>query len=823
MKNHLSRILTTASLTLLVAAALPAPAGAAAGSLIVPVQQTRGTFIDRFRQLDEVLPTPNVYRNAAGEPGHAYWQQEASYRIRVTLDEDARRLEGSETITYRNNSPDTLRWLWLQLDQNRFRADSADQRSRATGEREKISYGQLRHSQFMRDFQGGVTLNRVASGGRDLPHQVTGTLLRVDLPAPLKPGGRVELEIDWSHNIPDARAVFARGGYEHFVEDGNDIFEMAQWYPRMVAYTDYEGWHNKEFLGSGEFTLEFGDYEVAITVPADHVVAATGALSNPGQVLTPTQRARLKEAENAERPVYVVTPEEALEKESGRSQEQRTWRFRAKNVRDFAWASSRKFIWDAQGYRQDDPANPLVMAMSFFPKEGDPLWSRYSTQAIIHTMEVYSRFSFPYPWPTAQSVNGPVGGMEYPMISFNGPRTELRDDGERTYSRATKRYLIGVVIHEVGHFYFPMTVNSDERQWTWMDEGVNTFLQFIAEQAWEEDYPSRRGEPRWIVDYMKSENQVPIMTNSESILQFGNNAYAKPATALNILRETILGRERFDFAFREYARRWKFKRPTPADLFRTLEEASGTDLDWFWRGWFYTTDHVDISLDRVTALKVDSHDPDRDAPKKRQAYLDEPTSRTELNNRAQGEPRRTERYPWLKDFYNEHDRFTVTNVDRNRFQDYLEGLTEPLASNPNWKREALERAVEEDLNYYVLEFSNVGGLVMPILLRMTYEDGTTEDLHIPAEIWRRSPDRVMKMITSERAIVAFEVDPHWETADVDVANNSYPRRIIPSRLEIFDPPREPGDIPDRDLMHDIKAELKRDGSAEEKVPVRVIH
>jgi hypothetical protein len=386
-----------------------------------------------------------------------------------------------------------------------------------------------------------------------------------------------------------------RAGYEHFPEDGNDIFLMAQWYPRLVAFSDYEGWHNKEFLGNGEFTLEFGDFEVDITVPADHIVSSTGVLQNANRVLTRAQRRRLEEAEDADRPVFVVTPEEALENEAEGTDETKTWRFEAENVRDFAWASSRKFIWDAQGYDQPnrDGAPEKVMAMSFYPKEGEPLWSRYSTQAVIHTMEVYSRYSFAYPYPTAQSVNGPVGGMEYPMITFNGPRTDPHEDGDRTYTRSEKEFLIGVVIHEIGHIYFPMTVNSDERQWTWMDEGINTFLQFIAESEWGEGMRSDRGEPRNITDYMTSERQVPIMTNSESLLQFGNNAYAKPATALVILRETILGRELFDAAFREYAQRWKFKRPTPYDLFRTLEEASGVDLDWFWRGWFYSTDHVD--------------------------------------------------------------------------------------------------------------------------------------------------------------------------------------------------------------------------------------
>ncbi|MEZ5553348.1 MAG: M1 family metallopeptidase [Pseudomonadales bacterium] len=795
-------------LGLILLAALP---GLAPADTLL-VKQTKGTFIDSFRQLEDIWPTPNIYRTASGAPGHAYWQQQVDYRIEIALDEDARQLSGSETITYHNRSPDSLRYLWLQLDQNRFSEASMDDRTRTIAEPGKLTFGELRRLQFLRDFDGGHKITRVAAGSTPLAHAVVGTLLRVDLPEPLKPGASTKFSIDWHYNMVEEDAVNARAGYEHFPEDGNDIFLVAQWYPRLTAYSDYEGWHNKEFLGNGEFTLEFGNYDVSITVPADHIVSSTGVLQNAGQVLSSAQRARLKDAENASRPVYIVTPEEALENEKDRATGTRTWRFKADNVRDFAWASSRKFIWDAQGYQQNDRDTPFVMAMSFFPKEGDPLWSRYSTQAVIHTMEVYSRFSFPYPYPTAQSVNGPVGGMEYPMITFNGPRTELQEDGERTYSRGEKQFLIGVVIHEIGHTYFPMVVNSDERQWTWMDEGLNTFLQFIAEQEWEVDYPSERGEARWIVDFMKGDIQVPIMTNSESLLQFGNNAYAKPATALNILRETVIGRERFDVAFREYAQRWMFRRPTPVDLFRTIEESSGTDLDWFWRGWFYSTDHVDISIDRVTHLKVNTKNPDVEYPWLREQYLDEPVSRTDLNNAAEGKPKRTERMPELLDFYNENDPFTVSNKDRNAYAEYLKSLEDPKNSTPDWKKRVLEKAIADDLNYYMLEFSNRGGLVMPIILRLHYQDGSAEDLHLPAEIWRRNAAQVNKLIARSGVLTGVEVDPHWETADVDQSNNHYPRRILPSRLELFDMPDAPTPIPERDLMQDIKTELKLDGS-----------
>lgn len=770
------------------------------------ISQTKGTFVDKFRQLDESWPTPNVYRSATGAPGPQYWQQRADYDIRVRLDEDARRLEASETIRYHNNAPQPLDYLWLQLEQNRFRRDSDDSMTRTMGAEQRITYGDLHRQQFLDDFEGGHAISAVTDArGRALQFSVHGTLMRIDLPTALAPGAETSFRIDWAFNIPDADAVGGRAGYEHFPEDGNDIFLIAQWFPRMIAFSDYEGWHNKEFLGNGEFTLEFGDYDVAITVPADHVVSSTGVLQNPADVLTRVQRDRLKQAETADRPVFVVTAEEALAKESERAGDERTWRFTAENVRDFAWASSRKFIWDAQGFEQQAGgiAPERVMAMSFYPREGEPLWSRYSTQAVIHTMEVYNRYAFPYPYPTAQSVNGPVGGMEYPMITFNGPRTDPHEDGDRTYSRSEKEFLIGVVIHEIGHIYFPMVVNSDERQWTWMDEGINTFLQYIAEMEWGEGMRSDRGDPRFITDYMASDRQVPIMTNSESILQFGNNAYAKPATALVVLRETILGRERFDFAFREYSERWKFKRPTPYDLFRTLEEASGVDLDWFWRGWFYSTDHVDISLDKVWKLRVDSKDPETEKAWQRQQHLDEPTSR--FDQRRGDSQTRTDRMPDLNDVYSEMDEFTVTEKDRNEYDEFLKSLVDDTSSDPEWMLRAYERAVEEDLNYYVLEFSNRGGLVMPIILGISYADGSDEELYIPAEIWRRSPGAVRKLLVREGDISEIVVDPHWETADVDVTNNHYPRQFVPSRIELFK--REDKR---RNLMSDLRVERKTD-------------
>ena len=796
------------------------------------INQTKGDYIDKFRQLDESLPTPNVYRNAAGEPGHQYWQQQVDYVIKAKLDEEKRRIEASQTITYHNNSPDTLKYLWVQLDQNKFREDSMSATtttfggigsrgpatSSATSSKPaRLSLDALRRQQFVDDNVLGYDIQSVKDNkGNKLHYVIVGTNMRVDLPKKLPPGKEVKFDIDYTFNIVEEDAVSARSGYEHFPDDarkgGNDIFLLAQWFPRLHAYTDYEAWTNKEFIGRGEFTLEFGNYDVELTVPADHIVSSTGKLTNAKSVLTSTQRKRLKEAEKAERIVFVVTEEEALENEKEGTDKTKTWKFSAKNVRDFAWASSRKFMWDARGHQQGGTEQPLVMAMSFYPKEGGDLWKKYSTESIIHTLDVYSRFSFDYPYPVAQSVNGPVGGMEYPMITFNGPRTELQKDGSRTYSQAEKRFLIGVVIHEIGHIYFPMIVNSDERQWTWMDEGLNSFLDGVAGREWDPTIPWGV-EPRDIVGYMKSSVQVPIMTQSDSVLRLGPNGYTKPAAALNILRETILGRELFDFAFKEYATRWKYKRPTPSDFFRTMEEASGVDLDWFWRGWFYSTDHVDISLDKISKLRLDTKNPDIDFNRLRQAELDKPLSRTDERNKAEGKKLWIERFSDITDFYDENDRFTVTNKERNTYNKFIDKLKP-------WERKTLERAIKEDKNYYVLDFSNKGGLVMPIILELNFADGSKENQYIPAEIWRRTPKAVSKLIITDKdkELVSVTVDPRWETADVDVHNNHYPRKIIPSRIEAYKRKKSTAKV-SRDIMQDIKTELKendKDSSENDK-------
>jgi hypothetical protein len=740
------------------------------------IRQTKGDFEDKFRQLeDEAWPTPTETRLASGAPGPAYWQQDVDYFIRVTLDEDGKRLTGSQTVTYTNNSPHTLTYLWLQLDQNRFRTDSMDNMTR-TATPGQVSLAGMRRDLRMEAFEGGYEISNVVdSDGDALDFAIIDTNMRIDLPLPLKPGGTLEFSLDFENNIIETRVIGGRAGYECFTEegeDGNCIFLFAQWFPRLHAYSDYEGWHNKAFLGSGEFALEFGDYRVELTVPEDHVVSATGVLQNARRVLSSTQFRRYIDARSADAPMFIVTPEEAEENEKSVAEDLETWIFEAENVRDFAWATSRKFIWDAMNVEQEDSGGRDVLAMSFYPKEAEPLWSAYSTKTIAHTINVYSRYSFAYPYPTAQSVNGPVGGMEYPMITFNGPRPYIDEDGNRTYSRGTKRFLIGVIIHEIGHIYFPMIVNSDERQWTWMDEGLNTFLQFVAEQEWDENYPSRRGEPRDMIAYMVSENQVPIMTQSDSILQFGNNAYGKPATALVILRETILGREAFDRAFREYAQRWKFKRPTPSDFFRTMEEASGTDLDWFWRGWFYSTDHVDISIDAVVPVEIKSYDAKAEAEYARRKRAEEPRSMTDENN--EDIEKAVEADPSLLDFYDEFDEFTATESDIEARQKAFEALED-------WEREVLEA----DLNYYDVTFTNHGGLVMPIILKVTYASGESEIMRFPAEIWRRNPKTVTRRLLVEEPILSVELDPRWETADADRSNNYFPQRIEPTRVEAF--------------------------------------
>ncbi|MCB0643594.1 MAG: M1 family metallopeptidase, partial [Phaeodactylibacter sp.] len=511
--------------------------------------QIEHTNQNKFRQLYKELPTPNNYRTASGAPGHEYWQQKADHVMEIRLDDSNQRIYGHEQITYFNNSPDPLEYLWLQLDQNMRAKDSDTYKIEQTEIDEDVSLRKLKSIVGV-DFDGGFKLDYIKDAvGNDLEVAVVKTMMRVNLPAPLLPGESYTFQIKWWYNINDRAKIGGRSGYEYFEENDNYLYTIAQFFPRMAVYIDNEGWQNKQFLGRGEFTLTFGDYDVKITVPEDHYIAATGVLQNEKEVLTADERKRFEEARTAfEEPVVIVSEASARKNEKNKSTKEKTWHFKAENVRDFGFASSRKFIWDAMAVKMSD--GEVVLAMSMYPKEGNPLWGRYSTKVVAHTLKWYSHYTFDYPYPVAWSIHTDRIGMEYPMICFNGGRPE--PDG--TYTERTKYGMISVIIHEVGHNYFPMIVNSDERQWTWMDEGLNSFVQYLTEQQWERNYPSRRGPAYKIVDYMKGDKDriTPIMTNSESLFQFGNNAYGKPATALNILRETILGRELFDFAFKTY-------------------------------------------------------------------------------------------------------------------------------------------------------------------------------------------------------------------------------------------------------------------------------
>ncbi|MBN1652118.1 MAG: M1 family metallopeptidase [Bacteroidales bacterium] len=723
----------------------------------------------KFHQLKEEFATPNVYRTASGAPGHAYWQQKADYVITIRLDDEKQRISGEETITYSNQSPDELTYLWVQLDQN-MRAKDSDRYKITTSEmRAKMNLTALKRLES--DFDGGFKLDQVTdTKGKALDYTINGTMMRIDLPAVLKPNSSFSFRIKWWYNINDHVNMGGRSGYEYFPEDDNYLYIIAQFYPRMAVYNEVEGWQNKQFLGRGEFTLPFGDFKVSITVPSDHIVGATGVLQNQNEVLSAKQRALFNEASESDVPVVIVNQDEAVKAEKNKATTEKTWVFKAENVRDFAFATSRKFIWDAQAVKF---GNRRVMAMSFYPKEGNPLWGKYSTKVVAHTIRTYSQHTFDYPYPTAISVHTAQQGMEYPMICFNGGRPEK--DG--TYSERTKYGMIGVIIHEVGHNFFPMIVNSDERQWTWMDEGMNTFLQYLTEQAWERDYPSRNGPAYAIVDYMKGDkkNIMPIMTNSESLLQFHANAYSKPATALNILRETIMGRELFDFSFKTYAQRWMFKHPSPEDFFRTMEDASAVDLDWFWRGWFYGTDHVDIALDKVTWFRINTKNPEKELPvdakekyENRDAYI------SNIRNKELLKQVHTEKDTSTLDFYNHYNPFEVGMKNKDDYANYMANLSDE------------EKALfDANKNYYQLDFSNVGGLVMPLILEFTYTDGTQETQRIPAEIWKQNDEHISKVFVTDKEIQQIVLDPHLETADVDRNNNYWPERKEPTRFELF--------------------------------------
>jgi hypothetical protein len=707
-------------------------------------------FDEKFEQIDGKLPTPNSYRTGAGAPGPAYWQQRADYEIAVVLNDEDQSITGNEIITYYNNSPSTLNFLWIQLDQN-IRAKDSDKYK--INERFYAGYSvdakRLPHLTFDADFDGGFRIISIEDiEGNGLSFHRVKTMMRIDLAEPLKPGSVVKFQIDWNYLIGNRRDDDERSGYEYFPKDDNYLYAIAQFYPRMAVFDDFNGWQNKQFLGQGEFTLNFGNFDVKITAPADHVIAATGSLENESLVLNSIQLKRLQNARASfDAPVVIITEEEAVLNEGSRSDQTKTWHYKADNVRDFAWVSSRKFIWDAQAVQLDQKT---TMAMSLYPKEGNPLWEQESTKAVVNTLKTYSEMTIEYPYPVAISVHTAAIGMEYPMICFNYGRPDKKGN----YSSMTKWSMISVIIHEVGHNFFPMIINSDERQWSWMDEGLNTFLETKTSMEWYPEMPIQLGTPATIKDFMSGEKDFmrPIMTNSENILFFGNNAYSKPSAALFLLRETIMGPELFDYSFKEYARRWAFKHPKPADFFRTMEDASAIDLDWFWRGWFYTTDHVDINLQGVSWYVL-SEPVSKFQSKYKSTYVDG-TKLTDFQATPQ---------PWY-----------VFKDKKGLIDDYLHPVNQDAV---------MEKFIGK--NAYELFFRNDGGLISPIIIKWIYEDGMSEIEQIPAEIWRINELNVSKVFIKEKVVSQIILDPLDQTADVNFQNNYFPKTKVPSKFDRF--------------------------------------
>lgn len=714
----------------------------------------------KFEQLDQLLPTPNEYRSGSGAPGPRYWQQRADYVINAELNDVNQSITGSETITYFNNSPDVLKYLWLQLDQNINDKESNTLKTATSTVRDSIDTKSIASSLVLHDFDGGFKIKSVKDAtGKALPYTINATMMRIDLPQALAPGQKFSFSVEWSFNINDRVKSYTtndgRSGMEYFPKDGNYLYIIAQWFPRMCVYDDVVGWQNKQFLGQGEFTLTFGNYTVNLTVPADHIVAATGMVQNVKEVLTPEQYARFEKAKTSfDKPVIIATQQEAEQREKTKSTAKKTWKFYAENVRDFAFATSRKFIWDAQAVKIGDKT-PL--AMSYYPKEGNPLWEQESTKAVKYTIETYSKYTIDYPYPQATSVHAASLGMEYPMICFNYGRP--LEDG--TIPERTKWGMIGVIVHEVGHNFFPMIINNDERQWTWMDEGLNTFVQYRTQVENYPDMPQRRGPASTIVPYMKGnpDLQRPLMVNSESVVRanFGNEQYAKCATGLNMLRETIMGPELFDKAFKEYASRWAFKHPKPADLFRTMEDASAVDLDWFWRGWFYTTDVCDQSIEQVKWLTVRTEN----------SKVENKGVNSKRGDLAAGSGTNQ-----ANDFSNGPQPITVLPTPDNFYGEFRSRIDDKAVL-----------AKLENKNLYEVTLSNKGGLIMPVIIEWTFKDGSKELEHIPAEIWRTNEQKITKVFVKEKEVTKVVLDPKMETSDISIEDNVFPKVQSPSKID----------------------------------------
>ncbi len=725
--------------------------------------QIKSNHGNKFEQLEHVLPDPTPYRGVDGAPGPEYWQQRCDYNIQCTLDVEKQRLSGTETIKYHNQSPHTLGYLWLQLDENQHQGHNDMHHFNGSSMEKVMDERALYMLEQWKDLKEyGHNIEAITDvSGKPLDYIINQTMMKVNLPKKLLPGETFEFVVKWNYKLVDRiKGPRGRGGYEYFEKDDNYIFTISQWYPRLCVYSDVTGWQNKQFTGRGEFALTFGNFKVSMTLPEDYVVASTGECQNYDKMLTKEQFARWQKAQAAKDPVEIVTLEEAKKNEASKpSKKLKTWVYQAENVRDFAWGASRKFVWDAMPHFSENGQRAMCMS--------------YSTRAVAHTLKTYSKYSIPYPYPVAISVEA-SSGMEYPMICFNFGRAE--EDG--TYTEQNKLGAIGVIIHEVGHNYFPMIINSDERQWSWMDEGLNTFIQSIAQAEFDNNWNLRRGPAPTIVPYMKSNpNELePIMTNSDNIVEFGLNAYAKPAAGLTILRETIMGRELFDAAFKEYCQRWAFKHPTPADFFRTMEDASGVDLDWFWRGWFYEIEPVDISLDSIAWLKVDMDNNPQPKEITRTNKAEEPFQDiSKIRNRESGIQFAVQADPDLVDFYTTYRPWeTADSVQTQKVVLYDEVFD---------KEEKLEKFGKK--NYYELQFSNKGGMVMPIILEWTFADGTQEIERIPAEIWRKDENKVTKVFVKDKQVKSIQLDPYRETADIDLKNNTRPMPAQPTLFQVY--------------------------------------
>ncbi|MGE0770332.1 MAG: M1 family metallopeptidase [Cyclobacteriaceae bacterium] len=713
----------------------------------------------KFEQLGQMLPTPNEFRTGSGSPGPNYWQQQADYNISVELNDETHMIIGSETITYKNNSPDVLKYLWLQLDQNILAEGNITDRTKTNHIRDTLTTAELqRDLDLYGDYKGGYTIKSVKdASGKDLPYTINHTMMRVDLPVPLKSGQSYSFNVDWSYPVSDRlneREVGRRGGMEYFPQDDNYIYGITHWFPRMCVYDDLNGWQNKQFIGQGEFALPFGNYKVKITVPADHIVAATGVLQNPQAVLSKAHQERFEQAKKSfDKPVIIATQQEAIQREKTKSKEKKTWEYHADDVRDFAFASSRKFIWDAQAVQM---SKGVSLAMSYYPKEGNPLWERESTKAVKNTITTYSKYTIDYPYPVAISVHTANIGMEYPMICFNGGRPN--PDG--TIPDRTKWAMIGVIVHEVGHNFFPMIINNDERQWAFLDEGFNTFVQYLTQVENYPDMPQRRGPASAIVPYMKGDKslQRPLMTSAENVVSsnYGAEQYAKCATALNILRETVMGKELFDKAFKEYAQRWAFKHPMPGDFFRTMEDASAVDLDWFWRGWFYSTDHTDQSIDQVKWYRVRGQETNvENRSKNVKGQIQAGGS-----GNANGSP------------FDQPEPFSVIPTDSRLYGDFVSRVDDKAILSKM-----------ENRNFYEVTLSNKGGLVMPVVIQWNYKDGSREIERIPAEIWRNNEYKVTKVFVKEKEVASVVLDPMEETADINTEDNVFPKPNAPSKFD----------------------------------------